>query len=71
MFFGILINTYPPGHADPAVRPDFGVMAVLMSVTSRAGQVPMGARLNRFKKGMHLGSGLRDHAHRDPLEKLF
>ena len=25
-------------------------MAVLMSVTSRAGQVPMGIRLNRFKE---------------------
>jgi hypothetical protein len=25
-------------------------MAVLMSVTSRAGQVPMGTRLNRFKE---------------------
>jgi hypothetical protein len=27
-------------------------MAVLMSVTSRAGQVPMGIRLNRFKEAL-------------------
>ena len=52
MFFGIVINTYPPGpgHANTAVRPDFRVMAILMSVTSRTGQVPMGTRLNRFKE---------------------
>jgi hypothetical protein len=33
---GVVIYTYPPGRADPAVRPDFGVMAVLVSVASRA-----------------------------------
>jgi hypothetical protein len=49
-FFGVVIYTYPPGRADPAVRQDFGIMAVLMSVASRAGQVPMGIRLNRFKE---------------------